>query len=322
MSDFSTKNILPELINNNEFNYTLPKYINIVNKKNNEFVSNFLPQTGGSWNKRNKNNTDDEINQLISMLTSDSEDKNNFTVNSTQTDILENRLKNMAQNGGDTNKKKISQKGGSNAKKEDNSNSPTSSFSNLFTSNQELIKKNSNNISFLRANGNNELTQNSVTSSVIPNNNGVLSITSKNEDVTSSLVPFRNDALSSTSINKSENFTSSVIPSRNEALSPTSTDVKNNDTLFDVAATFISNTAKKVTDLFNNDSSHSKSNVSTEGVTSSPSGTVMSNKIGTVMSDKTSSVELHNINSKELSPTSSEVKNVQIGGGKKRRNKK
>jgi hypothetical protein len=34
------------------------------------------------------------------MLTSDSEDKSSFSANSTQTEALENRLRNMTQNGG------------------------------------------------------------------------------------------------------------------------------------------------------------------------------------------------------------------------------
>jgi hypothetical protein len=39
------------------------------------------------------------------MLTSDSDDKNNFTANSTATEELENRLRNMLQDGGAKKKK-------------------------------------------------------------------------------------------------------------------------------------------------------------------------------------------------------------------------
>jgi len=64
-------------------------------------TSGFMPQKGGSVNKNNNN----EVNQLISMLTSDSDDKNNFTANSTATEELENRLRNMLQDGGAKKKK-------------------------------------------------------------------------------------------------------------------------------------------------------------------------------------------------------------------------
>jgi len=72
----------------------------MTDKKNHKkFVSTFLSQNGGSFSKKSVN-TDDEVNQLISMLTSDSEDKSSFSANSTQTEALENRLRNMTQNGG------------------------------------------------------------------------------------------------------------------------------------------------------------------------------------------------------------------------------
>ena len=64
-------------------------------------TTRFMPQKGGSINKNNNN----EVNQLISMLTSDSDDKNNFTANSTATEELENRLRNMLQDGGAKKKK-------------------------------------------------------------------------------------------------------------------------------------------------------------------------------------------------------------------------
>jgi len=56
---------------------------------NNNLTSSVVPQKGGSFNNNN------DVNQLISMLTSESNDKNNFTTNSTNTEDLENRLRNM-----------------------------------------------------------------------------------------------------------------------------------------------------------------------------------------------------------------------------------
>jgi hypothetical protein len=75
---------------------------NMTDKKSHKkFISTFLSQNGGSFSKKSVN-TDDEVNQLISMLTSDSEDKSSFNTNSTQTEALENKLRNMTQNGGAT----------------------------------------------------------------------------------------------------------------------------------------------------------------------------------------------------------------------------
>ena len=73
---------------------------------NGEMTSSFMPQKGGSFSATsdNKNNNND-VNQLISMLTSDSNDKNIFTANSTATEELENRLRNMLQDGGAKKKK-------------------------------------------------------------------------------------------------------------------------------------------------------------------------------------------------------------------------
>ena len=56
---------------------------------NNNLTSSVVPQKGGSFNNNN------DVNQLISMLTPESNDKNNFTTNSTNTEDLENRLRNM-----------------------------------------------------------------------------------------------------------------------------------------------------------------------------------------------------------------------------------
>lgn len=248
MPNFSSKNIFSEL------DAETPEYkfqsVKIVDKKGDEFISNFLPQSGGSWNKRqNKTVSEDEINQLIAMLTSDSEDKNNFTANSTQTDVLENRLKNMAQAGGSY-KKKSYQKGGGSV-------SPVTS----------------NNLSFLRENANNEISpasfNESQTSSIINTTKNNLSPTSVNSSATSTIVK------SSTS-SPDASITSSLIPSNNIVLSETSNKseiLKNSNnkgqekSLFDVASTFIANTSNNISKFFND-------SVTPEGTTSSPSNTV------------------------------------------------
>jgi len=248
MPNFSSKNIFSEL------DAETPEYkfqsIKIVDKKGDEFISNFLPQTGGSWSKKqNKTVSEDEINQLIAMLTSDSEDKNNFTANSTQTDVLENRLKNMIQAGGSYKKKSV-QKGGALA------GSVTS-----------------NNLSFLRENANNEISpasfNESQTSSIINTTKNDLSPTSVNSSATSTLVK------SSTS-SPDASITSSAIPPKNVVLSETSnkSQISSNSnnkgpekSLFDVASTFIANTGNNISKFFND-------SVTPEGTTSSPSNTV------------------------------------------------
>ena len=65
----------------------------------------FMPQKGGSSKLSQVNkNTDEQVNQLISMLTSESEDTKKFNTNSTSTEELENKLRNMLQNGGEKHK--------------------------------------------------------------------------------------------------------------------------------------------------------------------------------------------------------------------------
>ena len=59
-------------------------------------TSSFMPQKGGSTNKK----SNDQVEQLISMLTSETEDKHNATTNSTSTSELEIKLRNVLQNGG------------------------------------------------------------------------------------------------------------------------------------------------------------------------------------------------------------------------------
>ena len=353
MSDFSKKNIFSELENESP-NYVFPKHIKIIDKKKDEFMSNFLPQTGGSWNKKpTKPSTDDEINQLIAMLTSDSDDKNNFTANTTETDVLENRLKNMVQGGG-SNKRNNVQKGGAdpakikeacdilanaglsftikNKKCEEyvQDNSPTSTFSNLFTSNNETKK--------LSGRSQSPSSSASDTSSVLLSRKENLSPTSINASVTSVVSGSKSPSSAISGI------TSTVKRSDNMPLSPTSTDVnKQEPSLFDVAATFISTTAKKITNAFND-------SVTPEGVTSSPSNTVKpkpaspkpaspvsalpkpASPVSATSSVKSSEIE-QLYNNRFGSPTSempkspkspqSEIQNkgLQIGGAKKSKSK-
>ena len=90
MSNIFNSNLLKELLSeDNNANLALPAYVRIVDKNTtNNFNSNYLPQSGGSWNKKTNTNEED-VNQLISMLTSESDN------NSTDTNALENKLKNM-----------------------------------------------------------------------------------------------------------------------------------------------------------------------------------------------------------------------------------
>ena len=421
MHKFSNKKILQEL---DESNTSSANFLNVnfVDKKNTQFVSNFLPQTGGSWNKKSsKNSTDDEINQLIAMLTSDSEDKNNFTANSTQTDVLENRLKNMMQSGG-SNKKRSLQKGGGipaghganhneakqacdtlakagysfnignkNCEEYIESNSPTSSFSNLFTSNNELNKASlprpsndsavSSTLTNVRPNNRPSLTiadmrptggslsptstamgptgrslsptstdirsairPLSATSTAMRPTGGSFSATSTDMrptggslsptstamrptggsfSATSDVRPV-SGSFSATSdvrpVSGSFSVTSDVNPN-NAMLSATSTTDNKNEggNLFDVAATFITNTAKQVSKFFND------ATATSEGVTSSPSGTVtatttsVGSNTSTVNPKKT--VALPTLSATSLSEVRPPMQK-QLGGGKKKASKK
>ena len=120
MSKIFNKNNLRDIFSelNTDYKMNLPEYLNIKNVNSSDNTSSFLPQKGGSFTVTSANkNTDEQVNQLISMLTSESNDKHNFSANSTATDVLENRLRNMLkedkQDGG-AKKKHKKQKGGSN----------------------------------------------------------------------------------------------------------------------------------------------------------------------------------------------------------------
>ena len=121
MSNLFNKNNLRDIFAelNSETNVPLPEYVNIKNITTSDNTSSFLPQKGGSFSITSANkNTDDQVNQLISMLTSESDDKHNFSANSTATDVLENRLRNMLQDGGAKKKQKKQRGGGDNELKE------------------------------------------------------------------------------------------------------------------------------------------------------------------------------------------------------------
>jgi hypothetical protein len=66
-----------------------------------DMTSSFILQNGGGKNRKNKQSGGtNDINNLISMITSESHDAHTFSTNSTSTDVLENRLRNMLQEGG------------------------------------------------------------------------------------------------------------------------------------------------------------------------------------------------------------------------------
>jgi hypothetical protein len=113
MSNIFGKQLLKDLLSNTtstESSFNLPKYVTINEKKLNDSITSAFVQNGGSMGLSSaKENTEAEINQLISMLTSESSEVNN---NSTETVALENKLKNMLQEGGA--RKKRTQRGGAN----------------------------------------------------------------------------------------------------------------------------------------------------------------------------------------------------------------
>jgi hypothetical protein len=71
-------------------------------------TSSFMHQKGGSSSVYSNNKSNNDINQLISMLTSESEDTKKFNTNSTSTEELENKLRNMLQEGGNGKQSSVS----------------------------------------------------------------------------------------------------------------------------------------------------------------------------------------------------------------------
>ncbi len=89
---------------NTESSVILPKSIKIKNIKHLDIISNttssFIPQKGGNFVNSNK-----DINQLLSMLSTTSESY--YTANSTDTEQLKNKLFNILQEGGSPPSKSI-----------------------------------------------------------------------------------------------------------------------------------------------------------------------------------------------------------------------
>ena len=85
----ATSSFIPQ----NGASYSATSSIN-VRPSNNLATSKFAPQQGGNYSapSSQKPKNDDDVNQLLSMLTSEN--------NSTATEMLENRLRNMLQKGG------------------------------------------------------------------------------------------------------------------------------------------------------------------------------------------------------------------------------
>lgn len=238
MPNSFTSNIYNEI--NSDLN--TPNYPNIVDKN---ISSVFLSQKGGS----NKiSNTDSDINNLLSMLTTET------NVNTTQTDNLEKRLTNMMQKGG---------------------NNKTDNYSNLFleangspskegdlSATSSVMPENNNfsQTSTVRQNGGGEM---STTSSVMLSTTsvrqrgggGILSTTSSvgqrgggEISATSSAIPNTNQMLSQTSTESTaSNATSSMIPNSSAAMSETS--VENNN-FIDVASKAVSNAIKGFSKYF------------------------------------------------------------------------
>jgi len=110
MSNFFTKNNLSEIfknIKNNNFD-DLQNYLNIKDLSSSNNTYNFMPKKEGSFSlTSNIKNTDNEVSQLISILISESDDKNILSTNFTKTEELENKLINILQNDNSKNKSKL-----------------------------------------------------------------------------------------------------------------------------------------------------------------------------------------------------------------------
>jgi hypothetical protein len=313
MSNIFGRKLFNELFNEDS-NESL-KYPNnlksLDNKSSNHFMGTFLPQKGGSW-KNSKTTTEDDVNNLISMLTSDSDDKNNFSANSTQTAVLENRIKNMMQNGGvnkkqsggaDPEKVKEACKlledagytfsvGGKNCQQYVEANTPTnlvSAITNIFTSKGESKKATD--------------TEKSVSSIFISKGSATSSIISDSKD--RAISPTSSAAVSSSTISKKPStVTSTAIPQGSISNLTTTSETNNNETLFDTAAKMVNTAGKTVTKAMGFNAS------TTEGSSSSPSGTVVSSPSRTVVS--VSSPSLSNSLSQTSSANKSSLKSNEF----------
>jgi hypothetical protein len=246
--DSLLKDLFSETTNESTISSNLPKHIRVVDKDlKNSITSSFVPkQKGGAMSLTSSvnRNAESDVNQLISMLTTESNTSNV----STETDVLENRLKNMLQNGGSL---KRNQYGGNDSELSTISNiftthsfskdSPTDSSSilgNLFNSkegsesslfNFSHLGKTPNSTTSSVGGGSNDVY--SATSSVGGGSNVVYSATSSvgggcNDvySATSSVGGGSNvENLSPTSVSNSRSVTSSAVPTVNSsALSTTS----------------------------------------------------------------------------------------------------
>lgn len=129
--------------------------LNLPSYKNNKNMSSIFLKQGGGGNAGSNDSSD--INNLLSMLTTES------NVNTTDTDKIENRLKNMMQSGGGL----------------DISVTSSDNYSSLFLSKNEVLSvtsNSSNNETAVQMGGGNGLL--SETSVQMFNNNGLLSETS------------------------------------------------------------------------------------------------------------------------------------------------
>lgn len=105
MANLFNKNNLKDIFQDlvSETSISIPSHINIVSiNSNNNITSSFMPQKGGAFSATSSaagTTGANEVNQLISMLTSETSEINGGNV-STATPELENKLRNMLQSGG------------------------------------------------------------------------------------------------------------------------------------------------------------------------------------------------------------------------------
>lgn len=130
--------------------------LNLPSYKNNKDIGSIFLKQGGGGSKTGSNDSSD-INNLLSMLTTES------NLNTTDTDKIENRLKNMMQSGGGL----------------DISVTSSDNYSSLFLSKSEILSatsNSSNNETAVQMGGGNGLL--SDTSVQVGGGNGLLSETS------------------------------------------------------------------------------------------------------------------------------------------------
>jgi hypothetical protein len=172
-------------------------------KNNNNIHSIFLNQQGGGVER--SSTSDNDINNLLSMLTTES------NLNTSETIKIENRLKSTMQKGGSGHNHSVTS---------------SDNYSKLFISSNNPLSETSVN--------------KSITSSVLPSNNNILSATSvtpAKESVTSSVIPQHNNNLSETSDSSKKD----VIYTTTE---------QNENNLFDTAKKMVEGAVSGITKLF------------------------------------------------------------------------